>query len=179
MLYLQQHTNLFAADLRLLHFAPEPVLRRTFRLLPSLRYVTVDYAPTADARMDITRLAFPDHAFDCVLCVHVLEHIPDDRGAMRELHRVLKPGGWAILQVPLDVQRAETYEDPLITTPEDRRVHFGQEDHVRWYGRDYHRRLEHAGFQVTVDNYVRTLPAADIRRFGLSAGEDVYFCRKS
>ena len=146
--------------------------------LPNLDYVTVDYSAEADARMDITRLAIPDNAFDAIICVHVLEHIPKDDRAMLELHRVLRPRGWAILQVPIDARLEHTYEDFRITSPEERLVHFGQEDHVRWYGRDYAQRLERAGFHVTVDDYVRTLPAEQVRRYGLSPDEDIHLCRK-
>jgi SAM-dependent methyltransferase len=178
LLYLKNRTNLFTDRVHLLHFAPEESLRQVFSALTNLKYYTTDYYQPTDTRMDITNLAFRDNSFEAILGVHVLEHIPDDRQAMTELFRVLKPGGWAILQVPLDLTREHTYEDPSITSPEERRRHFGQEDHVRWYGRDYKLRLERAGFQVTVDDYVRTLPPAQIHRYGLPPEEDVFFCRK-
>jgi ubiquinone/menaquinone biosynthesis C-methylase UbiE len=86
---------------------------------------------------DITDIPFEDNFFDFIICNHVLEHIPDDGLAMRELRRVLKAEGWAILQVPIDYQLATTYEDISINTPEVRSKAFGRYDHVRWYGRDY------------------------------------------
>jgi SAM-dependent methyltransferase len=178
MLYLKNRTRFFTDRLRLLHFAPEQCFRQMFAAMPNLEYFTTDYCEPADTNMDITRLALRDGAFDVILCMHVLEHIPDDRRAMSELFRVLKPGGWAILQVPLDASREQTYEDWNITAPEDRRRHFGQEDHVRWYGRDYKARLESAGFQVTADGYVRSFSPAQIRHYGLMADEDIYICRK-
>ena len=178
MLYLKNRTNLFSERLRLLHFAPETVFRKIFSALPNLEYVTTDFSPSANVRMDITNLAFPDGSFDAILCMHVLEHIPDDRGAMRELLRVLRPGGWAILQVPLDLSRERTYEDWSITDAQERFRHFGQEDHVRWYGRDYKERLEGAGFQVTVEDYVRSFPPELIHRYGFIRDESIYLCRK-
>lgn len=177
-LYLRDRTRLFHAPMQVLHFAPEAIMQRILRGQPDLRYITVDLdLPGVSAHIDITKLAFRERSFDAVLCLHVLEHIPDDRLAMQEIFRVLKPGGWAILQVPLDSTRAETFEDPDITAPADRRRHFGQEDHVRVYGRDYRDRLEHAGFEVLVDNFAAALPEATRLRHGIVA-EDIYLCRK-
>jgi SAM-dependent methyltransferase len=176
-LYLKHRTDLFTERRRLLHFAPEETLRRTLTALPNLDYVTTGLSGRVSVRMDITQLAIADRTFDAIICVHVLEHIPDDHRAMCELRRVLKPGGWAILQVPLDPQRERTYEDPRITDPAERLVHFGEKDHVRQYGRDYVERLERAGFQVAVDSYVRTLPGDEVRRYGLASHEDIYVCR--
>ena len=129
--------------------------------------------------MDLTNLTFEDNSFDCIICYHVLEHIPDDKKAMRELYRVLKPTGWAILQVPLLKGIYETREDLSITSPEMRRKLYGQEDHVRYYGLDYKDRLESSGFDVRIDNFSATLAPALINRFRLIANEDIYFCTKS
>ncbi|MEO5924520.1 MAG: methyltransferase domain-containing protein [Bryobacteraceae bacterium] len=160
-----------------LHFAPEKSLKKVLANQPHLRYITTDLCEPTDVNMDITRLAIPNDTFDAILCSHVLEHIPDDAAAMRELHRVLKPNGLAILQVPLDMQREHTYEDFSITDPAERRKHFGQEDHVRMYGRDYKTRLQAAGFQVNVDSYVKTLGPDKAKRYGLME-EDLYLCTK-
>ncbi len=178
-LYLHDRTGLFDDDVRLLHFAPEKVLQDRIAPLPNVDYTSADLAsPLAMAAVDIVDLPWPADTFDAILCSHVLEHIPDDRRAMRELLRVLKPGGWAILQVPLDRTRAGTYEDPAIVEPEDRERAFGQHDHVRVYGLDYADRLEAAGFDVTVDDYVRTLGPALVEKHALSKDEDIYFCSK-
>lgn len=178
-LYLQEKTDFFSADLRVLHFAPELHFIRRIRQLPNLDYISADLNPVvADERVDITAIQYPDNSFDAILCNHVLEHIPDDRLAMRELCRVLKPGGWAILQVPIDESRATTLEDPTITTPEQRQQFYGHHDHQRMYGRDYMERLESAGFTVTRDDFVRHLPPERIERSGLSTGELIYFCEK-
>lgn len=177
ILYLRNRTAIFSKPMRVLHFAAESSIKPLLEKQASLKYVTTDYCEPSDVNMDITKLAVPDNTFDAILCSHVLEHIPDDHAAMTELHRILKPNGWAVLQVPLDPEREKTYEDFSITDPAQRREHFGQEDHVRVYGRDYKQRLEAAGFKVTVDNYIQSLDAAQVKRYGL-VEEDVYLCTK-
>ncbi|MCI0562693.1 MAG: methyltransferase domain-containing protein, partial [Nitrososphaera sp.] len=157
--YLRQRTDLFRRYTRLLHIAPEPAFRQIFAALPNIDYVSVDIAsPLAMLRSDLVNLPLRDNCIDTILCVHVLEHIVDDRRAMRELFRVLRPGGWAILQTPVDLNLSATYEDADITSTEGRLRAFGQNDHVRCYGRDYKDRLEKAGFVVQVDPFVRTIP---------------------
>lgn len=179
LLYLQQRTNLFGAALRVLHFAPEPVLQEHLRALPNLDYVSVDLdAPLAMLHTDITRLALSSRAFDVVLCSHVLEHVPDDRHAMRELYRVLRPGGWAVVMTPVDLRRATTYEDPAIVSPGERERAFGQHDHVRLYGRDVQQRLREAGFAVRVVTFGSELDAATVARYGLNPYEDIYICSR-
>jgi len=179
-LFLVHRTDLFDGRPKsLLHIAPEPVFARRFKAIANLRYVSIDIeAPRRPSLLaDITRLPFASGTFDVIYCSHVLEHIPDDHAAMREMHRLLKPTGWSILQVPLRQGRL-TYEDPSITTPEARLAAFGQHDHVRDYGdRDYATRLEAAGFAVTVDPFVRQQSVGDQKRFGLMAWEDVHVCR--
>jgi hypothetical protein len=96
---------------------------------------------------------------------------------MKELFRILRPGGWALLQSPIDPRRAETFEDPAIVSPRDRERAFGQHNHVRIYGRDYKERLRNAGFAVKVDGYARGLKAPVLTKYGLS-DEDIYFCKK-
>ncbi len=176
-LYLVNETDLFSSrPKRMLHFAPEPALRGKFADHLSIDYVTADLAPgNAMLEMDIADIQLPDESFDVVYCSHVLEHVPDDRKAMRELLRVLRPGGWAILQVPMFGE--ETDEDPAVTDPAERLARFGQQDHLRAYGRDYPQRLSDAGFVVTVDRYPARLGQDLIARFRLTR-EDVHYCRK-
>jgi SAM-dependent methyltransferase len=178
-LYLQEKTDFFKRQLSVLHVAPESIFQEQFRKLPNLDYISADIAsPLAMVKMDITDIQFPDNTFDVILCNHVLEHIPDDRRAMEEIFRVLKPGGWAILQVPIDMKRETTYEDPSITDPEERRRHFGQDDHVRWYGRDYEERLAATGFAVSVNNFASGLPTETVRSCGILPQEEIYHCGK-
>lgn len=177
-LYLKNRTNLFSDKLRVLHFAPEPVFQSVFKSTPNLDYLSADLDPSkAMVKMDITNILFEDNSFDVLLCNHVLEHIINDRKGMSELFRVLKPGGWAILQSPMDTTLEETFEDPSITSPEDRERVFGQNDHVRIYGRDYKDRLEQAGFTVNVDDYVKELGNETMAKFRLP-DEEIFFCTK-
>ena len=182
--YLHSIPGFMDTPRKILHVAPEKQLFRLFASNPNFDYVAVDkftegYSyPEGTRDMDITEIDFPDNSFDFVLCSHVLEHIPDDLKAMRELFRVMKTGGWGILQVPIDLNRQTTYEDSSITSPEERKSAFGQFDHVRWYGLDYKDRLASAGFRVEIDDYALKLPADQRFRFGLGLGEDLYTVRK-
>jgi ubiquinone/menaquinone biosynthesis C-methylase UbiE len=130
------------------------------------------------AVFDVTHLPFPDHCFDAIYASHVLEHVREDRCAMSELARVLKSEGWAILQVPIDVERETTYEDPSIADPVDRKRIFGHPEHVRIYGIDYQTRLEEAGFTVTRDEFARQISPSEIHRLSLCELEDIYLCKK-
>ncbi|MDX1482836.1 MAG: methyltransferase domain-containing protein [Alphaproteobacteria bacterium] len=136
------------AGAKVLHVSPEYFIAPFFA--DAALYLTADLADSgADIRADLTHLALADAAFDAMLCSHVLEHIEDDTAAIAEIHRILKPGGIALINVPLDPGLAETYEDSAIASPEGRAAHFGQFDHVRRYGMDFPRRLATAGFDVT------------------------------
>ncbi len=180
-LWLSERTDLFSdgRGRSVLHWAPEHALGGRLSRQPGISYVSADLDPAlAMEVMDITDVPRPDSSFDVVLCIHVLEHIPDDALAMRELYRVLRPGGWMLALVPLDLGRDATYEDPSVVSPEDREREFWQWDHVRLYGRDFADRLRAAGFDVEVDPWVRSLPPADIEKYGLFPEEDMYVCRK-
>jgi SAM-dependent methyltransferase len=175
--YLRERTDLFSAERRVLHVGPEWALERVLRPLRNLDYVSGDLGSArAMERLDVTDLSYPDGSFDVVLCSHVLEHVRDDRRAMSELRRVLRPGGYAILLVPLDVTRAETLEDPSIVTAEARAREYWQADHLRLYGRDFKDRLEEAGFEVSVDRWLWELDGEIRERYRLAA-EDIYVGR--
>ena len=126
-------------------------------------------------RLDLTRIPFPDASFDVVLCSHVLEHVPADRQAMRELRRVLAPDGWALLLVPMG--KGPTREDPSIVEPAARERAFGQWDHVRMYGPDFADRLREVGFAVTVVGRDDVATAEEQARMALTpATGDIYRC---
>jgi SAM-dependent methyltransferase len=177
-LYFQERTNLFdASRKKFLHVAPEPPVSQPLRKFSQLDYLSADLgSPFAMEKMDITDIGYPDAHFDVIYCSHVLEHVPDDVKAIREFVRVLKPGGWAILQVP--IFGSKTITDPEVKTREDRLRIYGHPDHVRIYGADYKLRLEAAGFDVTVDNFVNTLSKERLTFLGINPDENVYFCRK-
>lgn len=178
-LYLKRKTNLFTDKLRVLHVCPEYVFQKVLKDLPNLEYIGAGLAaPFATVEMDITDIKQPDNSYDVILCNHVLEHIPEDYKAMAELYRVLKPGGWAILQVPLDYKLNETFEDASIISPKDREIYFGKDDHVRVYGPDYKDRLETAGFTVKVENYIKELGIDFAKEYCLPERDDIYFCTK-
>ena len=184
--YLNDKTNFRTWDnINLLHFAPEKVFHKIFSTLPIHYFPCVlfpeDFYLKDGVKVqkgDITAIPFEDNFFDVEICSHVLEHIEDDRRAMSELYRVMKPGGWGIFQVPIDYSLEKTYEDFSITSLEGRKKAFGQEYHVRWYGNDYKDRLASVGFKVTVDNYVKTFSKEEIEKYAFEGYELVYYCRK-
>lgn len=171
-LYLQNETDFFSKNYKVLHIAPEQEFLRRFRKMKNLDYLSADlFSPIVDVKADLLDLPFPDETFDVVFCNHVLEHIEDDRKAMSELFRVLKKGGWGIVQVPMKNSLQETYEDFTIRDPKERQKHFGQYDHVRWYGMDYFSRLESVGFRAVANFYSRNFSAEEIKRYGLMENE--------
>ena len=178
-LYLKHRTDFFNRHLCVLDVAPTYFMQQKFRHYANLNYLSTDLDdPWVMTHMDIMAIPLPDNHFDCIICYHVLEHIADDRQALKELFRVLKPDGWAILQSPIDVNRETTLEDPRVTTPEAHRKLFGQDDHLRVYGRDYIERLREAGFHVTPDTFIQQLSNKMIDKFGLIKEEILFICRK-
>ena len=179
-LYLSRETGFFKDYLKVLHFAPEQAFYKRFRNLSNLNYITTDLnSPLADVKADICDLPFEDNSFDFILCNHVLEHIPNDRRAMEELFRILKPGGTAILQIPQDLSREQTFEDDSITNPEERAKIFGQYDHVRVYGRDFFDKLRAVGFEVKEVDYTQQLTGEEVEKYSLAQGEVIPVCHKS
>ena len=179
-LFLQRKTDFFSKKRKMLHIAPEQCFIELFRAQKNLDYTTGDLlSPLADVKMDIHDIPFNDNEFDVVFCNHVMEHVEDDIKCMSEIYRVLRPGGFAILQVPLNYRRDKTYQDESITSPRDREKAFGQDDHVREFGLDYGQRLQKAGFSVREDNFLMTDLTADERvKFALPKEEVIYYCTK-
>ncbi len=174
-LYLHNRTNFFSAPLKVLHVAPEQPFIRRFRALKNLDYTTADLvSPLADVKMDIMQMPLPNDTFDVVICNHVLEHVSDDRIAMQEILRVLRPGGWAILQVPVDWNRDYTLEDSSITSPAEREKYFGQYDHLRYHGTDYPDRLHEAGFDVDQEDYLASFTHEERDYYRLSPREMIW-----
>ena len=162
-------------DKEILHFAPEPGIAAFIRKRNPKSYQTGDLLkPDVDHQLDLQNISLPDKSFDVVICSHVLEHVPDDRKAMSELLRILRPGGLAVVMVPIEEGMDETYENPSVISNGDRLIHFGQEDHVRYYGRDLRDRLREAGFALR--EWVAKEPF--VLKNGLRRGERVFLCTR-
>lgn len=156
-----------------IHAAPEACLASRLRERFGTEYRTSDLYAPADLKLDLEGLALEDGSVGTFLCNHVLEHV-DDRKALAELHRTLKPGGKLVCSVPMVYGWARTYEDPAITEPHARELHFGQDDHVRFYGRDFVTRLLEAGFEVEE----HTAEGPDCVTYGLLRGEKFHVCTR-
>lgn len=178
-IYLKEKTSLFHQEQRLLHIAPEYCFIDRFEGIAHLDYITADLeSPLAKVKMDIHQMPFDTNSFDCIMCNHVIEHVENDLVALKEILRVLKTGGWAIIQVPFfDPIPEKTFEDPNITSDQERFEKYGQKDHLRLYGKDYKQRIESCGFQVTEDDFVRSLPPDTTKKYAL-LDELIYFCTK-
>jgi SAM-dependent methyltransferase len=177
-LYLKLMTRIFIDPIRLLHVAPERNLAPILANQKNIQYTSGDLAPNrGQIRIDLTAIDLPNESFDVIICNHVLEHIPQDRQAMSEILRVLRPGGWAILQVPL-APGILTREDSTVVDPRDRLRLYGQHDHVRLYGRDYPQRLESIGFRVAASSIKPTHGDFNPARFGLLPDELIYVATK-
>ena len=179
-LYIKQKTNLFDPPRKkMLHTAPELILTEKFANSRYVDYLSSDIDPGrigAMAKIDLTDIAFGTDTFDVIVSSHVLEHIENDRKALSELYRVLKPGGWAIIQVPIIAEK--TFTNPSAQTEEEKFRAYGKEDHVRGYGKDYKQLLESVGFKVKVDDFVKSFSPEKIEYFGLIPDEEIYFCTK-
>ncbi len=179
-LYLKRETDFFQKKSSLLHIAPEQCFLDLFRRMKHLEYLTADLnSPIADISLDVQQMPFEDERFDMILCNHVLEHVPDDRKAMREICRVLRADGMAIMQVPQRFDWEKTLEDPSITDRAERERLFGQYDHLRMYGMDYPERLREEGFEVEIYDISAHLSEEEFTRFALPKKEMLYICRKA
>lgn len=179
-LFLQRETDLLDGRPKsLLHFAPEQTLAERLARVEHLEYLTADLDPAkAMLQVDITAMQFDSDRFDAIYCSHVLEHVPDDGAALRELHRVLKPGRWALLMIP--ILQKQTLEDPSITDPAERERLFGQHDHVRAYGPDFLDRVRAAGFEARAVVPGDFLARQEAERFGISSSRKrvIFHARK-
>jgi len=153
-----------------LHFAPEPGVTRIFKPAAG-RYVTADISPDrADRVLNIEDMPGEKSGeYDWILCSHVLEHV-DDRKALAELHRILKPGGMLIIMIPIVEGWPATCEDADVRSEDHRAKYFGQNDHVRYYGSDVRRRITQAN--LVLDEFTAVEP--NVSRYGLTRGEKVF-----
>lgn len=175
--FLKREVKLGLTNARVLHFAPEPGLIRMISAMPRVDYVPGDLVPdSGHEQVDATSIHLQP-TFDGVITSHVLEHVPNDAAAIAEMFRVLKPGGWAVVLVPVSHRLETTYEDPTIVSRWGRHRHYGQHDHVRLYGRDFPERLRHVGFDVEERRPADELPPEVVGRMGLGRGV-IHYCRK-
>ncbi|MDB5039144.1 MAG: SAM-dependent methyltransferase [Bacteriovoracaceae bacterium] len=166
--------------LSVLHIAPELCISDFLKRQAQVKYKSIDLqSPQAEERMDLTDLHLSEGQFDLVICFHVLEHIVEDQKAMSEICRVLKKGGAALIQVPQNKSLVRSFEDPNISTPELRKKHFGQEDHVRIYGQDFKSRLESAGLDVSLLATKDICDREMIHRQNLLEDETIHLCIKA
>ncbi|MEM6522850.1 MAG: class I SAM-dependent methyltransferase [Bacteroidota bacterium] len=179
-LYLKAKTNFFKNQLKFLHIAPEQCFMEPFQKQHESGYITADLeSPLAQVKMDVHNIPFESDHFDVVMCNHVMEHVNHDIKAMEEIYRVLRPGGWAIMQVPFFPPIPEvTFQDDSIVDPLEREKAYGQDDHVRLYGKDYPDRIRKAGFEVNEDNFIESFSSEEIKRYSLVKDEVIFLCKK-
>ncbi|NKZ39659.1 methyltransferase domain-containing protein [Oleiagrimonas citrea] len=175
LLLYMRHADIFdrVRNASIMHFAPEVKLSSRIKHAKPLRYIPCDLHPRSEdmQRVDMTAMHQGDASLDLLIANHVLEHIPDEPKALREIHRVLKPGGLAILQTPFASHLQHTWEDPGIVQKQARLEAFGQEDHVRLYGLDIFARFEQSGLQARIHAHEELLPDIDPTYHGVNALE--------
>lgn len=172
--YIQSNTDLFEKKgISLLHISPEYCFYEKFKKIRDIQYLPVDkfepgydYMPlTKD--FDLLNENLEPEKYDFIICNHVLEHIVDDKTAIDNLFLLLKKGGTAIISVPILENNAPTYEDCSIISPKERRKHFGQWDHVRYYGTDISKRFENAGFHVKIIHSEKYFTESEKEMYGI------------
>lgn len=179
--FMQNHTDLLDGRKKsLLHVAPEYEISNRLKKAVFLDYWTSSFnGKDTRVKIDITKIPFPDNHFDTIYCSHVLEHVVEDRKAIREFWRILKRGRWALLQVPIIPGLTTTLEDETVVDPNERARLYGQWDHVRAYGSDYPDRLHEAGFSVTIFRATDILSPRRITHWGIDTTEEpLFYCQK-
>ncbi len=183
-LFFELRTDIYRKKVRILHISPIRPLADVRRSHGNIDHMCGalfpdEYSAFDPVRVDVTKIDFGDEEFDVVICNHVLEHVREDETAIREIYRVLRPGGFAVLQVPLALDLQKTLEDPSIVNENDRKREYGHKDHLRLYGLDYFERLGKAGFRVERDNPFKNEWLPDLKKYCLDEKEDVFIGFKS
>jgi SAM-dependent methyltransferase len=184
-LFFKLRTDAFQNKTEILHISPNTDIADYLNQNPTVNQVVGALYPQAFSRynalkIDVQKIDLEDNKFDIVICCHVIEHVDDDESAMREIYRILKPKGFAVLQVPLATDLPKTLEDKTLKTDIERKKAFGQVDHVRLYGLDYFTKLENAGFRVVRDNPFdnKWLSEQELDKHRLDRIEDVIIAYK-
>ncbi|MEP6711837.1 MAG: methyltransferase domain-containing protein [Ferruginibacter sp.] len=181
-MYLEHNTPLYKTPLKVLHIAPETVFFSHLKNQKNIDYHPGDIfphlCPKGTQYFDLLNHNLPDESFDVIICNHVFQYIEDDKKAMQNVFKLMKPGGWGIMQVPIDTTKKVTYEDSSITDPQERLKAFGLKEHVRYYSYDYADKLADAGFTVKVDDYTAQFTDEEIYKYGFWKGDAIYHCLK-
>ncbi|MCP1384333.1 class I SAM-dependent methyltransferase [Runella salmonicolor] len=182
-LTLRDRLGFYDAPLKkVLHFAPDTCLSMTVKGNQYIDYLTADNMTSfthsitdkPDCVMSIDDIQFEDNTFDVVIAIGVLVMVPDDTKAMREVYRVLKPGGYAIFHDPINYKQSYSFSDTSLTKEEKLGLYHGHDQ--RWYyGADYADRMRAQGFEIEDDTYAQHI---DNKRYGISPNEKIYIARK-
>lgn len=177
MFVIMHYTSILYSPCTVLHFAPEDSITRFIKTNEECKYYSADLQKGhALIQVDITDILFRDATFDYIIVNHVLEHIIDEKAAILELKRVLKDDGMIIISFPICMDQ-DTYENESIVTEEERLLCFGQEDHVRLYGKDYKERLEAYGLSVEVKIPEKELTNQEIEKYGFIKDDVILICK--
>ncbi|MEM1404157.1 MAG: class I SAM-dependent methyltransferase [Pseudomonadota bacterium] len=163
-----------------LHFAPERSISKFIRSQSPSLYVTVDISDNrpVELRTNMENIAIASETVDIVIANHVLEHIENLDAGLAELHRVLKPGGLAILQTPYSDRLEDTFEDAGICDELARHHAYGQSDHVRLFGRNIFSIICAAGFASKVSEHDDALGDVNPDQWGVNAREPLMLFEK-
>ncbi len=182
-MYFKNKTDIYSKPLKVLHIAPEIAFFNHFKSQENLDYNPVDIYPHLYPKgtkyLNVLKNDLPDNTYDVIICNHVFQYIEEDRKAMKELYRIMKHGGWGVMQVPYDKKREITYEDSSIKDPLEREKAFGLKEHVRFYGLDYADRLREAGFNVSIQDYTSEFSDEENFKYGFWKGDPIFLVTKN
>lgn len=185
--YLEKYPDTLKPGIKLLHVSPETIYYKRFNQIPNVDYVAGDKFilqfgatyPKGTVYLDITDMPeYADNTFDFIFCSHVLEYIKEDHKALKELYRVLKPGGKAVISVPIRFGHYETIEDPSVTDPKEQERLYGDVGHLRYYGEDYMERVKAAGFKTAFTPVADFISAEMIEKAVIKPKDVVHLCYK-
>jgi len=182
LFYIKNETNLLNKKCKLLHFAPEWCLVPIFKHAKNIEYCSADINPNyAEYQVDITNIPFADSTFDYVICSHVLGHVPDEKKAIEEIFRVLKPEGIALVLTIINPDNIHTFETAEANTPEKRLQYYSEPDLLRLHGKDFDERLKSGGFQVETIDYRKKMGEDIYKKYALGDGkrELIFRCTKT